>query len=147
MPKLQPEEVRIVESPAGHSMAGTGGYALAPGRCRCPIGHPSNGMTPIHWAKTHLAENEAAVIDDGEGIGMVRGPMLSPGRDPLLGGLDRINRFDGLATHERIRKRVHNCVGVLGHPSAQHQARGGFYSIAHDASLHQLSSPVTSVSP
>jgi len=104
-------------------------------------------MTPIHWAKTHLAENEAAAIDDGEGISVVRGPVLSASRYPPLGGLDRINRLDGLATHERIRERGHHRLGVLGLPSPQHQARGGIYTIAHDASLPQPTSPVTSVSP
>jgi hypothetical protein len=104
-------------------------------------------MTPIHWAKTHLAENEAFAIDDGEGIGVVRSPVLSVSLDPPLGGLDRINRLDVLATYEGIRERGRHRLGVLSLPTPQHQARGGFYTIAHDASLPQQTLPVTSVSP
>ena len=147
MPKLQPEEFRIVESPAGHSTAGTGTYAPATSRCRRPVGHPSSGMTPIHPADTHLAENEATAIDDGEGIGRVRSPLITTSRYPPLGSLDRINQLAGLAVHERIRERGHHRPGVLGLPSPQHQARGGIYTILHDASLPQQASPVTSVSP
>lgn len=147
MPKLQPEEFRIVESPAGHSAAGTGSYALATSRCRRPVGHPSNGMTPIHRADTYLAENEATAIDDGEGIGRTCSPLVTTSRYPPLGSLVRINRLDGLSTHERIRERGHHRPGILGLPSPQHQARRSIYKIAHDASLPQQASPVTSVSP
>lgn len=101
MPELQPEEFRIVESPAGHSTAGAGNHAPATSRRRCPVGHPSRAMAPVHPADTRLTENEAFAIDDGEGIGGVRGPLVATSRYPPLGSLDEINRLAGLATHER----------------------------------------------
>ncbi len=94
-------------------------------------------MTPVHQADTHLTENDATAIDDGEGIGRVRGPLVTPTRYPPLGSLDGINGLTGLATHERIRERTQHRPGILGLPSPQHQAGGSFNTIAHNASLPQ----------
>lgn len=149
--KLQPEELRIVESPAGHGIAGTGGYAPAACRRRRPVRDPPRGVTPIDRADPHVAENvtaaaatatatatvtvTAAAIDDGEGIRGVRSPLLATSGYPPLGVLNGIDRLDGLAAHEWIRERGHHRPGVLDLPWPQHQAGGGIHTIAHDASL------------
>ncbi|WOT32683.1 hypothetical protein [Streptomyces coeruleorubidus] len=72
--------------------------------------------------------------------------MVTTSRYPPLSSLHRINRLDGLPAHKRIRERGHHRPGILSRPSPQHQARGGIYTITHDASLPQQTSPVTSVS-
>ncbi len=65
-------------------------------------------MTPIHRADTHLAHNEAALVDHGEGIRKARIPLVTTSRYPPLGRLDGINRLAGLPTHEWIRERGHH---------------------------------------
>lgn len=147
VPELQPEEFRIAESPAGHSTAGAGRRTPAASRCRRPVGHPPDAVAPVHRADTHLTEDEATAIYDGEGIGGVSGPSVTTSRYPPLGGLDGINRLIGLSTHERIRERGHHRPGILGLPSPQRQAGGGIHMIAHRPSLPQQASPVTSVTP